>query len=126
MLLTDAVNSIEGYLNPDVFNRQDIRETICEHLTAGRLVMVKEALNESFAERMYKCLDEAENWQAHEDYRNQFHYHHHNLYDEILCSGWRIEAVKGLHNSPQAGIFPEIIHYHITTALLSGKIFIAR
>src|SRR5262249_10784204 len=62
-------------------------------LSAGKLVLVRHALNESFAERMFRCLDTFDYWKLHETYSaanrdgepgGPFQYHHHNIYDKDL------------------------------------------
>jgi Rps23 Pro-64 3,4-dihydroxylase Tpa1-like proline 4-hydroxylase len=51
-------------------------------LAAGRLIVIREAFESSFAERMHRSLDICTTWRVHEKYEDHFHYHHHNLYRE--------------------------------------------
>ncbi len=50
-------------------------------LAAGGLVAIRDAFEPDFAERMYRSLDSCTTWRLYEGYEEDFHYHHHNLYD---------------------------------------------
>jgi len=82
--LKRTVSSLEFFLNPNVFGDSERKRQISEHLAQGGLVVIKEALEESFAERMFACLDQFADWKLYEGYEKHFHYHHHNIYDEKL------------------------------------------
>ena len=51
-------------------------------LAAGALVVIRDAFEPAFAERMHQSLDSCKAWEVYEKYEEHFHYHHHNLYEE--------------------------------------------
>lgn len=83
-LLNRAVNDIEFFLNPKLSGDQKLIEDISAQLAQGRLVVIKNAFQEAFAERMFTCLNQFRDWKLYEDYQPHFHYHHHNIYNEKL------------------------------------------
>jgi hypothetical protein len=80
----DVISSLELYLNPDVFRREEALRSAREALAGGRLVVIRNAMREAFAERMFQCLDAASDWRVYEKYQDHFHYHHHNLFERKL------------------------------------------
>ncbi len=70
--------SIETYLRPAV--RAALAD-VAPRLAAGQLVEVRDAFEPDFAERMFRSLDGCATWRLYENYDDEFHYHHHNLYD---------------------------------------------
>jgi len=83
-LFEHTVNSIEFFLNPKIFGNGVLMRRISDHLPSGDLVVIRDAVQEPFAERMFVCLDEFSDWKVYEGYEKHFHYHHHNIYDETL------------------------------------------
>jgi hypothetical protein len=77
----DLLLSVETYLNPALLEPARI-DTVRAHLSAGSLVVIRDAFHPAFAERMFRCLDECTAWKLHEFRHENFHYHHHNLYDK--------------------------------------------
>jgi 2-oxoglutarate-Fe(II)-dependent oxygenase superfamily protein len=84
--------SLSTYLSPGVV-RSDALQRIADGLAAGRLVLIRNAFHESFAERMFRCLDTFAEWKLYETYSvaarqaepsRPFHYHHHNIYNRDL------------------------------------------
>jgi len=75
------MTSLEFFLNRQVFANKESRRQISDHLTGGGLVLIRDALQEAVALRMFECLDQYSDWKVYEDYKTQFHYHHHNIYD---------------------------------------------
>jgi Rps23 Pro-64 3,4-dihydroxylase Tpa1-like proline 4-hydroxylase len=71
-------------MNPDVFRSQGALRRISEALVAGKLIVIRNAAKETFAEKMFQCLDSFSDWRVHEGYEEHFHYHHHNIYDKTL------------------------------------------
>jgi len=91
--LRDLLLSLETYLNPALIEPARI-ETVRAHLSAGTLVVIRNAFHPAFAERMFRCLDECTAWKVHEGRQADFYYHHHNLYDKrdypddlVWCGG---------------------------------------
>lgn len=76
-----ALSSLETYLDPALARDADALERIGRWLRQGRLVVVRDAFQASFAERMHRCLDQADGWQPYEKFEERFQYRHHNLYD---------------------------------------------
>jgi len=77
----DAVLSLETYLNPAALPCDEATiAALRRHLTAGCLVVIRDALIPAFAERIHRSLDTCAAWQVYEEYQTNFHYHHHNLY----------------------------------------------
>jgi thiol-disulfide isomerase/thioredoxin len=70
--------SIETYLRPPV--RAAMTE-VAPRLAAGGLIAIRDAFEPDFSERMFRSLDGCATWRVYENYEDQFHYHHHNLYD---------------------------------------------
>src|SRR5260370_17315172 len=79
-----SVNSIEFFLNPKILVNGELERQIKDHLLKGDLVVIRNALETVFAERMYACLDQFSDWKVYEGYKGHFHYHHHNIYDDEL------------------------------------------
>src|SRR4051794_32669070 len=79
--MLDGVLSIEGYLRPSLRGRGAIEEA-GERLAAGGLVVIRDAFQAAFAERMHRSLDTCMAWRVYEGYEEHFHYHHHNVYFE--------------------------------------------
>ena len=82
--LEGVLCSIETYLNPEIFGDEELVRQIGKHLVDGKLVLIRKALREAFAERLFTCLDQFSDWGIYEKYEEHFHYHHHNLYDARL------------------------------------------
>ncbi len=83
-LLQRTINSIEFFLNPKISSNSELERQIRDHLINGDLVVIRDALQEGFAERMFACLDRFSDWRVYEGYEEHFHYHHHNIYDDKL------------------------------------------
>lgn len=78
-------HSIEFFLNPKVFGNSELTSLITGHLVKGDLVVIRNAMQEPFAERVFSCLDQFSDWRVYERHdKHHFHYHHHNIYDEAL------------------------------------------
>jgi len=75
-----ALASLETYLDSALTDPTALEWIGCR-LREERLVAVRGAFQEAFAERMHRCLDESRSWGAHEKFEEHFHYRHHNLYD---------------------------------------------
>lgn len=78
----DAVLSIEAYLRPSLRGPGSAMREASVRLAAGGLIIIREAFEPSFAERMHHSLDVCTTWRVYEKYEKHFHYHHHNLYHE--------------------------------------------
>ena len=74
--------ALDTYLNPALTNEGGALDVAGRALAAGRLVVIRDALHAGFAERLYRALDTCATWRAYEGFEDDFHYHHHNLYDE--------------------------------------------
>lgn len=83
-LLRSATSSIEFFLNPTIFANDKFIGQIGDRLAAGDLIVIRNAFQEAFAEKIFDCLDQFSNWKVYEGYEDHFHYHHHNIYDENL------------------------------------------
>jgi 2OG-Fe(II) oxygenase superfamily len=83
-ILRDAVSSIEFFLDPTISGDERLLRQISDHLIAGNLVVIRDAFQAGFAERMFECLNSFSNWTLYEGYEEHFHYRHHNIYDERL------------------------------------------
>src|SRR6185436_13538556 len=101
------MTSLEFFLNRQVFANEESRRQISNHLNAGGLILIRDALQEAVAMRMFTCLDQYSEWKLYEDYKSPFHYHHHNIYEGALyppdldwCRGiFRSEPTKNLIQS---------------------------
>ncbi|MFS8084437.1 MAG: 2OG-Fe(II) oxygenase family protein [Acidobacteriota bacterium] len=83
-LVKRTVNSIEFFLNPKIVGNGDLERQISDHLINGDLIVIRDALQARFAERMFDCLDQFSNWKVYEGYEEHFHYRHHNIYEDKL------------------------------------------
>lgn len=83
-LLKQTVNSIEFFANPKIFGNSELEQRISDHLIKGDLIVIRDALQAPFAERMFACLDQFADWKVYEGCEKHFHYHHHNIYDDNL------------------------------------------
>jgi hypothetical protein len=103
-LLQRTANSIDFFLNPKISGNVELEREIRDHLINGDLVVINDALQARFAERMFACLDRFSDWRVYEGYEEHFHYHHHNIYDhklfppDLLWCGeiFGSDATKGL------------------------------
>ena len=82
--LESVFNSIEFFLNPDVFAEEKLVDEISDQLADGHLIVIRNAFQDAFADHMFSCLDQFHEWRLYEGYQPHFHYHHHNIYDESL------------------------------------------
>jgi len=73
--------SIETYLRPSLRGPGSALLEVGPQLAAGGLVEIRDAFEPDFAERMYRSLDGCTTWRLYESYEEDFHYHHHNLYN---------------------------------------------
>ena len=78
--LPEALLALDTYLNPAVATDAAMHE-IGAQLSAGRLVVIRDAFNAAFAERMHRALDTCATWRVYEKFEDDFHYHH-NIYAE--------------------------------------------
>jgi Rps23 Pro-64 3,4-dihydroxylase Tpa1-like proline 4-hydroxylase len=79
-----VLRSMETFLNPQLFAQESTIQHISRSLREGRLVVIKRAFKEAFAQRMFACLDQFEEWKLYEGADEHFQYRHHNIYEERL------------------------------------------
>ncbi|HEY2884466.1 MAG TPA: thioredoxin domain-containing protein [Rhizomicrobium sp.] len=72
--------SIETYLRPSLRGPGSALTDVGPRLAAGGLVAIRDAFEPDFAQRMYRSLDRCTTWRVYENYEDDFHYHHHNLF----------------------------------------------
>jgi Rps23 Pro-64 3,4-dihydroxylase Tpa1-like proline 4-hydroxylase len=72
--------SIEDFLRPSLRGPGSALMAVIPRLAAGGLVVIRDAFEQDFAERMYRSLDSVTTWRVHENYAKKFSYNHHNLY----------------------------------------------
>jgi len=72
----EGAPSIETYLRPSV---RAALPDIAPRLAQGRLVLIRNAFEADFAERMHRSLDNSTAWRVQEGYEKHFHYHYHDL-----------------------------------------------
>ena len=72
--------SIETYLRPSLRGPGSALTDAIPRMAAGGLIVIRDAFEPDFAERMYRSLDRCTTWRPYEGYEEDFHYHHHNLY----------------------------------------------
>jgi hypothetical protein len=72
--------SIENFLRPSLRGPASALKAAIPRLAAGALVVIRDAFEPEFAERMYRSLDSVPAWPLHDNYAKRFAYHHHNLY----------------------------------------------
>lgn len=82
--LQSTVRSIKFFLNPRLLTDSSLIQKISTQLIDGNLVVIRNAFETRFAQRLYDCLDRFQDWKLYEDYNKNFHYHHHNIYDDNL------------------------------------------
>lgn len=75
--------SLEMVLHRDVLTPES-RSAISTALRAGKLVIIRDAVESAFAERTHAALDQATTWKVFEGAMDDFHYRHHNIYDPAL------------------------------------------
>lgn len=75
------ITSLEFFLQRPVFANEDSKRQISDHLRTGGLVLIRDALQEAVALKMFACLDQYSDWKVYESYKTEFHYHHHNIYE---------------------------------------------
>jgi thioredoxin 1 len=72
--------SIEDFLRPALRGPGSPLKDAIPRLAAGNLVVVRDAFEPAFAERMHRSLAECSTWRVHENYAERFSYYHHNVY----------------------------------------------
>lgn len=72
--------SLETVLQPSVLIGSS-RERIATALAGSRLVVIRDAFQPSFAERVRLALESTDAWAPYEGSSCDFHFKHHNLYD---------------------------------------------
>jgi hypothetical protein len=80
--MLNVVLSIESYLRPALRGADSSMKEAGARLAAGGLIVIRDAFEPNFAERMHQSLDSCKAWQVYEKYEKHFHFHHHNLYEE--------------------------------------------
>jgi len=76
----DASPSIETYLRASLRGPASALAGAIPRMAAGNLIVIRDAFEQDFAERMYRSLDGCTTWHPYEGYEEDFAYHHHNLY----------------------------------------------
>jgi len=89
--------SLEAYLRPSV---RDALAQIAPRLADGKLVLIRDAFEADFAERMHRSLDQSTAWRVQEGYETHFHYHYHDL-SNAQAYPEDITACSGIFDSPQ-------------------------
>jgi len=80
--VSELLMDLSTYLNDDIAGDRGLQERIGTELAAGRIVTIRQAFHEAFADKMFECLDSFSAWRLYEDYSDEhFHYRHHNIYD---------------------------------------------
>ena len=64
--------SIENYLRPSLRGPGSALTDAVPRLAAGGLVVIRDAFEPDFAERMYRSLDSCATWRLHESYEERF------------------------------------------------------
>jgi hypothetical protein len=72
--------SIETYLRPPLRGPASALTNVIPRMAAGELIVIRDAFEPDFAERMHRSLDRSTSWRPFEGYEEDFSYHHHNLY----------------------------------------------
>lgn len=75
--LRDAVHSIETYLSKDWSTSDETLQRIGQALQAGKLVVIKNAFSASFAEQMFRSLQQCPAWGLRERCTDNVYYHFH-------------------------------------------------
>jgi Rps23 Pro-64 3,4-dihydroxylase Tpa1-like proline 4-hydroxylase len=81
---SDAAPCILDYLDEE-YRSDAALAAIGHHLSTGRCLVLNNAFQADFAERMYASLDETSSWLVNEDFSiESFSYHHHNIFEQHL------------------------------------------
>src|SRR5262249_46375273 len=80
----NVLNALEFYLRPAVFHHEATLCKIRDALAAGRLVVIRDAVNPALAEKMHQCLDKFSGWTVYERHEDHFAYRHHSIRDKKL------------------------------------------
>jgi len=75
-----SLPSVETYLRPSLRGPGSALTNAVPRMAAGELIVIRNAFEPDFAERMYRSLDSCTSWRPFEGYEEDFSYHHHNLY----------------------------------------------
>ncbi len=78
--------SLESLLRSDL-REPSTAERLARALDAGHAVVIRNALSQDFAESVHAALDASDGWKPFEGYGNDFHFRHHNLYEDALLTG---------------------------------------
>jgi Rps23 Pro-64 3,4-dihydroxylase Tpa1-like proline 4-hydroxylase len=66
----------------DILRDEQLVAAMRVQLDSGRAVVIRDAIDADFAERVHRELTACEAWRPYEHISTLFHYHHHNLYSE--------------------------------------------
>jgi hypothetical protein len=75
--------ALELILDPGVLSPEN-RSRVQTALRAMKLVIIRDAINPTYAERVYASLAQCRAWAPYEGVVGDFHYRHHNLYVKDL------------------------------------------
>ena len=85
--LAQGEQSIEAYLNPQLFEDPATMADVSTRLKAGEVVVLQDAFRPEFAEMVHAELSSKDvAWELNEAYfPDGYHHRHHNVYDQ---AGW--------------------------------------
>lgn len=104
--LAQGEQSIEAYLNPQLFEDPTTMADVSKRLKAGEVVVLQDAFRPEFAEMVHAELS-AKNvaWELNEAYfPDGYHHRHHNVYDQGSWSA-RLNATLAMMAAPASQRF---------------------
>lgn len=103
----DPNASILTYLNPEIFEDEEYLKEMSEAIKRGDLVIIEDAFDTELAEYIWEDLGRDDlDWQLMEDAHDDgFHYHHHNIHQDMEEFSERMEQIHGMFNHPDSKRF---------------------
>lgn len=98
--LAQGEQSIQAYLNPQLFEDPATMADVSKRLKAGEVVVLKDAFRPEFAEMVHAELSSKDvAWELNEAYfPDGYHHRHHNVYDQASWSA-RLNASLAMLSS---------------------------
>ena len=104
--LAQGEQSIEAYLNPQLFEDPATMADVSKRLKAGEVVVLQDAFRPEFAEMVHAELSSKNvPWELNEAYfPDGYHHRHHNVYDQGSWSA-RLNATLAMIAAPASQRF---------------------
>jgi Rps23 Pro-64 3,4-dihydroxylase Tpa1-like proline 4-hydroxylase len=80
--LSGSIWDLRNYLDESVADDVKMWELVGSEIRRGALISIKNALRKDFTECIHRTLWNSNKWKLYEGFREDFFFHHHNIYDK--------------------------------------------